>query len=268
MHVKQKQPPALLAAISLFFTFASCQLMAQEKPLAPWFGHWKMGNSTLIMEPWEDGIKFRITGNGVNMAAFARMDGKIYPETGNPRSDGLIFNPIDDRSYEFVGTKNGEVVVRTTISFPPDGVTRISHTTFLFGEEVDNVSVTKRVIAEAEDPWFGVWKLGETTLIMEPWEDGFFIKVSAPAQGNGAPLRGNGFARFDGKLYPVSGYDNVDAIALERIDDKSYKLTQSLNGEVTSLTVVSFSADGNTRKSESRKPGSDAAPQITTWTRA
>lgn len=56
----------------------------------------------------------------------ARFDGKDYQEVGNPFADANRFRITGERTYEFVESRNGAVVITITAEISADGKTRTS----------------------------------------------------------------------------------------------------------------------------------------------
>ena len=251
---------------------------AQNKPGDPWLNTtWVNGNTTLTMIPWEDGLKLLEThsDNSNRVVAFARMgDGKIYRETGITGWDGASFNRIDDRTYEYVGTKEGKVVSRVKVTFPLDGLTRVSQVTVSNGEPVQRPQTVwkrKQVLGNKE-PWYGTWQTneGRSTLIMEPWEDGFELSFTTlPSSPGGTVSHGSAFARFDGYRYAETGNSSADYLVFKKIDERTISVDYIKNDKPGLHTVLTFPPDGKTRISKATGIGEDGKPfeRTTTWTR-
>lgn len=249
---------------------------AQNKPGDPWLGTtWVNGSTTLTMIPWEDGLKLlEVSSDSPNrVVAFGRMgDGKIYRETGITGWDGASFNRIDDRTYEYVGTKQGKVLARVEVTFPLDGITRVSQVTMSNGQPVQRpptVWKRKQVLGNKE-PWYGTWQMGRSTLIMEPWEDGFELTYTTlPSTPGGAVSHGSAFARFDGYRYAETGNSSADYLVFKKLDDRTISVDYVKDDKPGLHTVLTFPPDGKTRISKATGIGEGGKPfeRTTTWTR-
>lgn len=247
---------------------------AQPEYQDPWLGSWVSGAARLDMAAWEDGIKIVETRDGEKITAFARMDGKVYPQTGSKLIDGITLKPISERSYEYIGTKAGKIVVRSVVAFPGDGQTRISRLTHLNGQSLNgerssSESIWKRQISQGDESWYGTWHDGKRTFVMEPWEDGFLMQFSWPTADGKDYDRGSAFGRFDGRDYPESENPNVDTMSFERIDDHTMTMVHKKDGKQTVTATVSISRDGNTRTSSTKgiSPTGEAVDSVVTWRR-
>jgi hypothetical protein len=72
-----------------------------------------------------------------------RFDGKDYPVTGDPNSDGRSYTKVNERTLTTTNKKNGKVTVTGQIVVSPDGKTRrvtLTGTTPK-GKKVKNVAV-------------------------------------------------------------------------------------------------------------------------------
>lgn len=271
--------PKLIAVLSLCCVltqagFAQNRETPELEYQEPWWGTWV--NDTpgrkFIMEPWEDGIKMvsvvrRPNGEDMRITAYGRFDGKEYPELGNPGSDTIVFIPVDDRTYKYVGRLEGKDVIRATITFPPDGITRVTHMTYYQGQEMDVRTVWHREFAESDKPWFGTWTNGNATLTMEPWEDGFTLITNIPPEKEGGEYRHEtAFGRFDGKVYHETGNPSADSLKFGLIDERAYWVRLIKDGKETMKVNVSFSEDGKTRVSEGFSPDGESVYK-SEWTR-
>ncbi len=67
-------------------------------------------------------------------------------------------------------------------------------------------------------------------------------------------------AKYDGKDYPVTGNSPYgDAVAIERVDARTYRFTSKMAGKVTATQTIVIAADGKTRTNTSK--GTDAKGQ-------
>ena len=154
-----------LTKAALIVMLGPTTLLTQAE--GPWMGTWKLnpskssyspgpgpepGTVTIFrMTPDKDGFRYTVDTTAVNgrathAEAFARFDGKDYPETGNPTADTNRFRRIDDHSYELTDRKNGKDTLSFRVTISPDGRTRTSVAIgkTASGQEVHNVGVWER----------------------------------------------------------------------------------------------------------------------------
>lgn len=251
---------------------------AENRPGDPWLNStWVNGATTLTMTAWLDGLKLLETRSDSpnRVVAFGRMgDGRIYRETGITGWDGASFNRIDDRTYEYVGTKEGKVMSRVTVNFPLNGITRVSKVTMSNGQPVERAPTVwkrKQVLGNGE-PWYGTWQTGDgrSTLIMEPWEDGFELSFTTLPEAEGGKVsQGGAFARFDGYRYAETGNSSADYLVFRKLDERSISVDYIKDDKPGLHTVLTFPADGKTRISRATGVGADGKPfeRTTVWTR-
>jgi hypothetical protein len=157
---------AVFAGVILLGVLISLgSLLAQAA--GPWMGTWKLnltkskynpgpgpapGTVTIFkMMPEKDGFKYTLDttlpdGNRTHAEAFARFDGKEYPETGNPAADFNVFQRVDDHTYSLTDRKDGKDALHFRIGISGDGKTRTSVASGKTkdGRPVDNVGVWDR----------------------------------------------------------------------------------------------------------------------------
>ena len=103
-----------------------------------WFGTWSLNlekaKSPLYkrvvtrIEPWEDGLKVSydmvgIRGGVTHLEWSGRFDGKDYIIQGIDSVLTNAYRKIDDRSYEIVIKRDGEVAATARVAVSPDGQT-------------------------------------------------------------------------------------------------------------------------------------------------
>lgn len=134
----------------------------------PWIGTWKLnlersrynpgpapapGTNTIFqMMPEGDGFRYTLDstlpdGKKTHAEAFARFDGRPYPENGNPAADFNVFRRVDDRTYELLDLKDGKDALHFRISISTDGQTRtsVAEGKSAQGDPVRNVGIWDRV---------------------------------------------------------------------------------------------------------------------------
>lgn len=124
-------------------------------------------------------------------------------------------------------------------------------------------------LAQAGDPLVGTWKLntakskgtafksGTTTVE----KDGEGIRMAVDLLSpDGTAHKWSVKAKYDGKDYPVTGNSPYgDAVAIERVDARTYRFTSKMAGKVTATQTIVIAADGKTRTNTSK--GTDAKGQ-------
>lgn len=269
----------VLVVVGLISTLAMPGVASAQANLDPWFGTWVSGNNTLTMEPWEDGVKLlewhpQPDGTVRRVIGFGRMDGKVYYETiGGTRTSGMMFERVDAQTYRYTGLEDGKVMSKVDVTFSRDGVTRTSHLTMSNGALADRTTVWKRkqTLGTPDEPWYGTWKLNDrSTLIMEPWEDGFLLTYrTLPAEPGGQVRRGAAFGRFDGHRYRETGSDAVDYLIFKKVDARTIAVVHYKGDKETVTATLSFPPDGKTRISKTTGTDVSGKPvnTTTTWTR-
>jgi hypothetical protein len=145
----------------------ACGLGLLAQADGPWMGTWKLnlakssyspgpgpvpGTVTIFrMMPQKDGFLYTVdttppNGKPTHSEAFARFDGKDYPEVGNPAADTNRFHRIDDRTYGLTDRRNGADALSFRVTISVDGKTRTSVATGknASGRQVHNVGVWDR----------------------------------------------------------------------------------------------------------------------------
>ena len=121
------------------------------------------------------------------------------------------------------------------------------------------VALTSPLRGQAQEPWFGTWKLNlakskyspgpapkSTTTKLEPWQGGFKNTTDAvTATGEARHVEYSG--KFDGKDNTVSGNPDVDTNTYRRIDDHTYEVVAKKSGKATLTSRIVISPDGKTR---------------------
>ncbi len=110
----------------------------------------------------------------------------------------------------------------------------------------------------AADGNLGSWKLNEakskipaganknTSVVYTAEGDNMKCVVDG-VDGSGNPTHNEWIGKFDGKDYPVTGDPTADARAIQKVNDRNYKLTNKKDGKVTVTGTIRLSADGKTR---------------------
>lgn len=163
MNASRKAVGAVVSLLGVSISLGA--LLAQIA--GPWMGTWKLnlkesqynpgpgpspGTLTVFkMEPDKDGFRYTLDttlpdGERTHAEAFARFDGKEYPETGNPAADFNAFRWVDEHTYELSDRKNGKDALHFRVTISADGKTRTSVASgkTADGRRVNNVGVWDR----------------------------------------------------------------------------------------------------------------------------
>ena len=115
----------------------------------------------------------------------------------------------------------------------------------------------------ADDPQMGTWKLNESksifatgatknhTVVYEATGDTVKIIVDGTDK-DGKSSHNEWTGKFDGKDYPVTGDPNSDMRSYKKVDDHTLKMTVKKNGKVTGSGRIVVSADGKSRRVNTR----------------
>jgi hypothetical protein len=112
----------------------------------PQMGTWKLNeakskirpgspkNSKVVYSGSGDVVKVTTEGTDANdKPAHAewrgRYDGKFYPVTGDPTSDGRAYKKVNDRTLDFRAKKDKKIIVTGRVVVAPDGKSRTVTTT-------------------------------------------------------------------------------------------------------------------------------------------
>jgi len=133
-----KTTRTMLVAGAVWLTTAAVMLAAN-----PHLGTWKLNesksklipggpkNNTVSYTEAKNGM-IKVTVDGVDKDGKSihwtwegKFDGKSYKAKGNSEFDMLALKPVNDRTNNLTGTKNGKVVATGTITVAKDGKSRV-----------------------------------------------------------------------------------------------------------------------------------------------
>jgi hypothetical protein len=115
-----------------------------------------------------------------------------------------------------------------------------------------------RVSAQAGNPSIGTWKLNveKSKYSPGPAPQSQTMKIEAAGEGEkpttegvnaaGAATMTQYTAQYDGKDYPMTGSQNVDTVALKRIDARTLEHTDKKGDQVVGTLTRVVSEDGKT----------------------
>lgn len=109
-----------------------------------------------------------------------------------------------------------------------------------------------------DDTNVGTWKLneskskipagaGKNTSVVYTAEGDSYKCVVDGVDADGKPLHNEWTGKFDGKDYPLTGDPTADTRAIQKVDDRHYKLTNKKDGKATTTGTITYSADFKTR---------------------
>jgi len=114
------------------------------------------------------------------------------------------------------------------------------------------------VAAFAADANVGTWKLNEakskvpagvaknTTVVYTAAGDSYKCVVDG-VDAAGKPAHNEWTGKFDGKDYAINGDPAADTRAIQKVDDRHYKINNKKGGKATTTGTIEFSSDGKTR---------------------
>ena len=113
-------------------------------------------------------------------------------------------------------------------------------------------------VCYAANPNMGTWKLNEsksmisaglpknTTVVYTAMGDQ--VKVTTDGTtAQGKPYQTEWTGQFDGKDYPLMGDPSANTRSYTKIDDNTLRLTNKMDGKVTTTGQIMVSADGKVR---------------------
>lgn len=83
-------------------------------------------------------------------------------------------------------------------------------------------------------------------LIYEAIGNGVFRATTETMSAEGKPNKSTRTIRYDGRLYPETGANNVDASAYTRVDEYTEQFTRTKSGKITETGTRVVSRDGKT----------------------
>lgn len=117
-------------------------------------------------------------------------------------------------------------------------------------------------VSFAQDANMGTWKLNEakskipagsgknTTVVYSSAANGMTKVTTDGVDGKGNPARSEWTGKFDGKPYPVTGSDSVDARAVTAKGDRTLEITNMKGGKTVGTGKVELAKDGKSRTLE------------------
>ena len=131
----------------------------------PHLGTWKLNESKSKLTPggpknntvsYTEGkngmIKLTVEGvdkdgKSIHWTWDGKFDGKSYKAKGNGEFDMLALKPVNDRTNNLTGTKNGKVVATGTITVAKDGKSRVVNTS---GTDANGKKVSEKAYYDKE----------------------------------------------------------------------------------------------------------------------
>ena len=214
-------------------------------------GTWKidLGQAKIDSKPMvyelKDGMYSCSTCNPkVNIKA----DGQEPRIAGSPYVDSEKITQVNDNTVERVGTKDGKVIFKDTLTISADGQTLTQK------YEEHRAGSDQAVMATGVSSRVGAAQTGAHALTGS-WRQDKWESVSDNAltfrysmNGDGVTYKAstgeNYSAKFDGKDYPFHGDPGMTAVVLKKIDDHTFQETYKRNGEVVGSSRITLAPDG------------------------
>lgn len=115
-----------------------------------------------------------------------------------------------------------------------------------------------RVSLAAENPLIGTWKLNESkskyaagsdknTIVIYTAKDDMIKCTADGVDKDGKPIHWTWTGKLDGKLYPIKGSRDFDALAYHPVNERTNNTTATKNGKVVMTAVITVAKDGKSR---------------------
>ena len=121
--------------------------------------------------------------------------------------------------------------------------------------------------AEATNPRFGVWQMDSdrpapalNIMTYEPYGEGGMKITVENTNEEGETNTWSYVTLFDGEFRPVEGQENAET-AVEIVDERTNRILNARNGEVTQVIINVLSEDGNTINNEYQR-ANDEGEQV------
>jgi len=119
-----------------------------------------------------------------------------------------------------------------------------------------------------QNPRFGVWQMDSDApppainiMTYEPYGDGGMRVTVEATNSEGRESKWGYVTLFDGEFMDVEGQENSKT-AVEIVDDKTNKISNMRNGEVTQVIMNVLSDDGNVIDNEYIRTGPDGERRV------
>ncbi len=136
------------------------------------------------------------------------------------------------------------------------------------GEQAEDVVPAETMEAAASNPRFGVWELESdaepptrNVMTYEPWGDGGMKVTVAATNSEGETSEWGYVTMFDGVFREVEGRENATS-AVEVIDERTNRILNARDGEVSQIIMNVLSEDGNTIDNEYRSTREDGTERV------
>ena len=223
----------------------------------PLVGAWRLnlqkskGINPTISEFTRDGEYFRNTAAGWGYRF--KLDGKDYPVEGNPQATTASWAKVDDRTFQHVMKKDGNVVYTVTTRVAADGKTRAWRTTRMLPNGGEATSEGSQELMEGKPnesfPLLGKWVM-RPIMEIESHNDG----VRMPVFGRPVSLK------YDGSDTPVGGSGIADAVALRQVDKDTFEEAFKKSGKVVGTSTLRMSDAGRVLTIETKGTRADGQP--------
>ena len=138
------------------------------------------------------------------------------------------------------------------------------------GESAEEAEMAETAADAAANtnPRFGVWQIEtdqpppyRNIMTYEPYGDGGMKITVAATNSEGVTTEWGYVTMFDGVFRTVEGRDNAET-AVEVVDERTNRILNARNGEVTQVIINVLSEDGNTIDNEYRSTSADGTERV------
>jgi hypothetical protein len=217
-----------------------------------WNGTWRLNTNDAQVNVTE---KFLLKDGLFSSAAYdppikdVKADGQPHLANGAPYYDSLTVRVIDDRTVDYISTKNGKLVddSKVTISLDNKTATRDDNFVSQSGQHNHETDLWKRL--EEGPPGShkisGSWQPLKIENASDSLRD-----VTYKVTENGLSMhdgQGDSYdAKFDGKDYPYHGDPGTTSVSLKQIDGSTFEESYKRDGKVITIWRWTVQPDGKT----------------------
>jgi len=214
----------------------------------PFDGKWKTQLDTLQYSARPDAYELK---DGVYTCSTCvppisvKADGSDQPVAGHSYYDTMAVKQVDAHSVQVDSKLQGKLIFSSTVTASADGNTLSSHFRDMSGTQaVTGTFVEKRVSAGAigAHAISGKWQAEKL-----PEFSDLGATIAYRMTGDGLQMEWNGQsydAKFDGKQVLTKNDPGKTMVSLKRISDHVIEETDTRDGKVTDITLMTVSADG------------------------
>jgi hypothetical protein len=177
-----------------------------------------------------------------------KADGQEHAVSGSPYYDKEKVSVMDPHKVEVVGTKDGKLAFRATLSVSDDGktLTRDFEQHMPGSSQPANTTSMFSRVGEPETgagAISGSWKLEKFESASPNW-----LTFTFASTGDGLNYKASTgemyHAKFDGKDYPYQNDPGTTSVVLKKVDANPVEETDKRDGKVIAVSRLSVSEDG------------------------